>query len=259
MPAHSLDEGAWRLDTFVAPKGSLNGPTVEIEGAEHRHAFRSSRVRAGDEVRLIDGLGAEALARVESLSRDGATLSILEGRSHARDEGVSLTVVQAIPKGRGMDEVVRRCAELGVDTIVPVVTERCVSRPGGESARDRVERWRAVALAGVKQSRGVFLTNVEPPATLVDIGERVERSDRSVVAWEEESGVSLASVLVRPPAPRALLAVVGPEGGFSADEIVGLRALGVEPVGLGRRVLRSDWAAAALAAVASQMLGGLLP
>lgn len=256
----SLDEASvWRLRTFVVPPDALDGRAVVVEGAEHRHAFGVVRARVGDDVRLIDGEGTEVLARVDAASESRASFSVMERRKHERDDGVSLTIVQSLPKGRGMDEVVRRCAELGVASIVPVVSERTVSRPDVETAERRLERWRAVALAAVKQSRGVFLTNVEPLAALDEVGALVSGSERAFVAWEEEGGVSLLSALGRAPKPRSLLAVVGPEGGLSSSEVEALGAMGAEPVGLSRRVLRADWAAAALAAMASHSLGGLLP
>ena len=259
MESHSLDSGSlWRLDTFIVPPGSLTDRVVPLAGDEFRHALAASRTRPGDMVRLIDGEGAEVLARLEGVEGAEARFEVLERRAHRRDEAVSLTIVQALPKGRGMDDVVRRCSELGVDAVVPVTTDRTIVKLRPEAVPRRVERWRALAASAAKQSRGVFLTRVLEPTTLSDVGALVREADLALVAWEEEGRASLSAAL-RESSPTRIVAVVGPEGGLDESEIASLKTLGARPVGLGRRVLRSDWAAAALAAVVANELGGLLP
>ena len=253
------DKSAWRLDTFIAPPGSIQGGAVALEGPERRHAFDVARTRVGDTVRLIDGDGSEALARVDAIGRTLASLTVLESRVHPREGNVELTIVQGLPKSRGMDEVVRRCAELGVAEVVPVTTERTISRSGSRSDRERLERWRSIAVAAAKQSRGVFITEVAPVARLVDLDARVAGAELAVVAWEEEGDTSLSAALSAAGRPSRVLAVVGPEGGLTADEVRMLSSTGARPVGLGRRILRADWAGAAVAAMVSSQLGGLLP
>ena len=253
------DASAWRLDTFLVPSGSLGGGAVVLEGSERHHAFDVARTREGAVVRLIDGEGAEALARVDDVGRARASLTILESRSHSREDGVALTIVQALPKSRGMDEVVRRCAELGVAQVIPVTTERTLTRGSARPQRDPLTRWRSIALAATKQSRGVFLTDVAPVAPLADIVDRVAGAERAVVAWEGETGTTLSDALSGPPSPRRVLAVIGPEGGLTSGEVDTLASAGARPVGLGRRILRADWAAAALSAIVASELGGLLP
>jgi 16S rRNA (uracil1498-N3)-methyltransferase len=254
----SMRRPSWKLDTYIVPAGSLAGASVRLDGPEHRHAFSAARARVGDTVRLIDGEGVEALARVDSAVRSGASLAILETVAHRREDGTSLTVVQGLPKGRGFDEVVRRCAELGVATVVPVETERTVSRPKESAGRERLDRWRAVSVAAAKQSRAVFLTEVSPVTTLDDAAGLIAGCDAAFVAWEE-GGTPLADALREAGSPRRLLAVVGPEGGLTASEVDALRQRGAVTVALGARILKADWAAAAMAAMISSALGGLLP
>jgi 16S rRNA (uracil1498-N3)-methyltransferase len=246
------------MDTFRVPPGSLVGRATVIDGPEGHHAIDVVRVRPGDFVRLIDGEGAEAIARVDAAAHSEATLSIIEIRSHERRSGVELTVVQALLKGRAFDEVVRRCSELGVAEIVPVVTARTIGKLPAGAEESRLARWEAVALAAVKQSRGVFVPRIGAVRDLAAIGDLVGEHDRTLVAWEEESERGLADALGT-PAPQRILLVVGPEGGLAADEVERLVAAGATPMSAGRRVLRADWAAAAVAAMISCEVGGLLP
>lgn len=246
------------MDTFRVKPGSLGVRETVVDGPEGHHAVDVVRVRTGDLVRLIDGEGTEAIARVDSAERSVAEVSVVEERLHERPGSVHLTVVQALLKGRAFDDVVRRCTELGVAEIVPARTSRSIGKipPGAEESR--VARWEAVALAAVKQSRGVFLPRIAPVADLAAAGELVAGCDMGLIAWEEETGASLKQALAG-GAPRRILLVVGPEGGLAAEEVDALAAAGAVPVGVGRRVLRADWAAAAVSAMISYEVGGLLP
>jgi 16S rRNA (uracil1498-N3)-methyltransferase len=246
------------MDTFRVKAGSLVGRAAVIDGPEGHHAVDVVRVRPGDIVRLIDGEGAEAIARVDAAAHSEAALSIVELRSHDRRVSVELTVVQALLKGRALDEVVRRCSELGVAEIVPVLTARTIGKISSDTEKSRLARWEAIALAAVKQSRGVFVPRIAGVSDVTGICGLIGDYDRALVAWEEESETGLRDVLST-PAPSRILLVVGPEGGLAADEVERLVAAGATPVGAGRRVLRADWAAAAVAVMISYELGGLLP
>jgi len=252
------DSGTWRMDTFRVKAGSLVGREAVVDGPEGHHAVDVVRVRPGDLVRLIDGEGVEAIARVDAAAHSEAALSIIELRSHERSGSVELTVVQALLKGRAFDEVVRRCSELGVAEIVPVITARTIGKISSDTEKSRLARWEAVALSAVKQSRGVFVPRLAGVSDVAAVCGLVGQYDRALVAWEEETERGLRDVL-GDPTPRRVILVVGPEGGLAADEVEALVAAGATPVSAGRRVLRADWAAAAVAAMISYELEGLLP
>jgi 16S rRNA (uracil1498-N3)-methyltransferase len=253
------DASAWRLDTFLVPPGALGDRAVVLDGAEAHHALHVVRAAAGDVIRLIDGEGVEALGRVDRVDTSRAWLAIIERRVHRREDGVELTLVQALLKRRGFSEVVRRATELGVAGVVPVTTERSVGRVPDGSEDERSARWTSVARSALKQSRGVYLPRIERARPLSEIGPVLAGADLGLVAWEEERGVSLAARLSEADGPRRIALVVGPEGGLSAAEIATLASLGAEPVSVGRRVLRADWAGPAAAAMIASAVGGLLP
>jgi 16S rRNA (uracil1498-N3)-methyltransferase len=251
------DRSLWRLDTFLLPPGRLSGGDVVVDGPEGHHAVHVLRVRPGTLVRVIDGEGVEAIGRVARVASGSADVEIIESRSHARSEGASLTIAQGLLKDRGFDEVVRRCTELGVAEIVPLLTARVQVRSGGAGAR--TERWRAVAGAALKQSRGVFAPRIHEPQTLEELIGRLRAGGGTYVAWEEEQSLSLRDALRQDGAPRLIVGVVGPEGGLAAAEVRALEGAGGRVVSLGRRILRADWAAAAVAAAVAHETGGLLP
>jgi len=258
MTGGALDSGsAWMLPTYFAETGALEQTTLRLGGEEGRHAARAARARPGELIRLIDGSGVEAAARVLSATEE-LELEIVERRQHSRSEGVELIVGQAILKGRDFDEPARRLAELGAARVVPLLTERVVPRVDPDTLARRAERWRSVLAAATKQSRGVFRTELGPPASLDDFAEAVSQADARFVAWEE-GGIAIGDALRDVGPPATVACVVGPEGGLSAGEVDSLRDVGFSAVGLGRRILRADWAAAAVAAIVSARVGGLLP
>lgn len=248
----------WRLNTFRVPPGRLDDRQVKIEGAEGHHAVSVMRVSAGERVRLIDGEGAEAVGSVVSIASSSATVDVEEVRTHRRADGVELTVAQGLLKGRAFDEVVRRCSEVGVSEILPLATTRSVGRIAPDAWPTRRDRWEAVALAATKQSRGVFVPRIGPVTTPEHLGDLVPGFGAAIVAWEEESGGGLTEVIAGRSSDRLLL-VVGPEGGLEPAEVSALVGRGALSVGLGRRILKADWAAAATAAVIGSEVGGLLP
>jgi 16S rRNA (uracil1498-N3)-methyltransferase len=253
------DASAWRLDTFLVPPRTLGDPTVVLDGAEGHHALHVVRAAEGDVVRLVDGEGVEALARIDGARASQASLSILERKTHRREEGALLTLVQALLKGSGFSEVVRRATELGVAALVPVTTERSVGRVPKGREDDRAARWLAVARSALKQCRGVYLPRIEAVRPLSAVGPFLAEAQLGLVAWEEEQVAGIREVIARAGRPRRIALVVGPEGGLSAAEIEVLASLGARPVSVGRRVLRADWAGPAAAAMVASAVGGLLP
>jgi len=262
------DAETWRLDTFIVPPGSLAGGTCVVSGREGHHGADVMRVREGDTVRLIDGAGEEALARVDSVEDAMLACTVTESRTHGRERTTALTVAQAVLKGRSLDDVVRRLAELGTAGIRPLVTERTIGRIPPDALESRLDRWRSIAAAAVKQSRGVFLPEIAEPVDVAGLAALVGEYDLALVAWEDEGGATLADVLSEAAeqdtggavgSAASILLIIGPEGGFSGSEVALLRDAGAMSVSVGRRVLKADWAAAAIAAMISYELGGLLP
>ncbi len=268
------NDSIWRLTTFLVPPGAIGGADVVIDGPEGHHAADVLRVRPGDTVRVIDGEGMEALGTVAESGGGVVRATCIETRKYSRSDGVLLTVAQALLKGRAFDDVIRRCSELGVGRIIPLSTERSIGRIPSDALESRLDRWRGIAAAATKQSRGVFLPLIESPHEVVGFESMVHEADVALIAWEEESAAGLADALrvrVRDSAPRdvvgsprrhspeSILLIVGPEGGLSGDEVEMLKGFGAAPVSAGRRILKADWAAAAIAAMVSSERGGLLP
>jgi len=185
---------------------------------------------------VFDGAGREFRARVERVSRDGADLALL-GESAALDEpSVRLTLAQAVLKGDKMDDVVRDATMMGVAAIVPLVSAHTVAhmKPGGAPAR-----WRRIAVASAKQCRRAVLPSIDVGITFDDWLAR-DAAEVKLILVEPAAAALEKDVELTHAAPRSASLLVGPEGGWSADEINRAHRTGYRPLTLGRRTLRAD-------------------
>jgi 16S rRNA (uracil1498-N3)-methyltransferase len=220
----------------------VSSDPVAVTGEEARHAVRVLRIRPGERVTVADGRGSVVEGPVLEAGRD--LVVGVAGRRHEPRARPSLLVVQAIPKRGKLDGVVQKLTELGADAFRPVATERSVARwdgPKGRAQRDRLE---AIAREAAKQSRRAWLPSVEPPGSL----DALEPLPRATFLLHEEAVRRLGEALPV-ERPEAVAILVGPEGGFTPEEVSRLAGRGAQPVTLGPSILRTETAALAAAVV----------
>ena len=207
------------MHRFFAPSLDPGDETVTLPRDEAVHLTRVLRLTSGDTVAVFDGRGHEFLARVTAAGRHDVRLQILSRLEPPPEPAVALTLVQAVLKGEKMDDIVRDAVMLGVAAIHPIVTKRTETTVAAMIKGARLDRWRRIALASVKQSRRATLPEIRSPLRLEDFLDEPPAAVRLMLV---EPGTSAA---VEPigslrggatPADAAVL--VGPEGGWSAEE-----------------------------------------
>jgi len=231
---------------FYAPGLANASSTVDLPREEAEHLSRVLRLRPGDPVQVFDGRGREFGGRVGQVARAAATV-ILEGEvTPASEPSVRLTLVQAVPKGDGMDRIVRDATMLGVAAILPLVSARAEVSLRRLEAAKRVERWQRIAVASVKQCGRAVVPAVLQPETFDGCFGRAEAARRYLLTEPGPLSADAVGVssLAGQPAPASAAIVVGPEGGWTADELEAARRVGCMPLTLGPRTLRADAAAA---------------
>lgn len=227
----------------------LVGPSATLAGAEAHHLLHVLRAKAGDEVVLFDGSGAEFLARVEKSGRSSVELAILAQQAVDRELSIPITIGVALPKGDRQKWLVEKLTELGVRKLVPLETERGVAQP----VTSALERLRRSVVEASKQCGRNRLLEIAAAQTLsVFLHEASEGSTRWLA---HPVGAPLrqqfnATAPTR-PAVSSLYVAVGPEGGFSDGEAAQAVAAGWQLVSLGERILRIETAAAFLAVAGS--------
>jgi 16S rRNA (uracil1498-N3)-methyltransferase len=247
---------------FYAPRGSFSDDGVVLSAEESRHLRDVLRLRAGEEVYVFDGEGREfACVIAEAGGRGGAASLEVRGESEppSPESPLELTLAVALLKGEKFDLVVQKATELGASRVEPVVTARADVRPRDErDSERRVERWRRLALEASKQSGRARVPAVEHPQTFDRLVSRAAREGETRLLFSERGGAGLGSLSGElKTRPSALVALVGPEGGWDEEELSLARAHGWTLVTLGGRTLRAETAAVTVCALLQHIFGDL--
>ena len=213
------------------------GSEIELPSAEGRHATRSRRLRTGDEVTLFDGRGRTCTGRISRI--EGERVIVKVGEAAAPSTARSVVIASALPKGKRLAWMIQKLAELGVTEFIPVAFRRSVVRWTPSTA----QRMEKIAIEAAKQSDRSDLMRLKPE---VDVAQLATMPGPAYIAVPGAS----QSLLDAARGQAGARVIIGPEGGFEADEVETLRT--AEPVSLGRTVLRVETAAIAAAAVLGQ-------
>src|SRR5215831_20590496 len=223
----------------IAPERIRDG-RVLFDRDESRHLARVLRLRPGDTVLATDGAGREYTVRLETVG-DEATGTVLGVGTSERESPIRITLLQAVPKGDKMESIVRASTELGATRIVPALTARTIVTLDSGRWRDRARRWQRVAKEAAKQCGRAVVPPVEAPQPLVDALDLVEKADLLLCSYEGAVvaaggqgegearllGTTLAASLpLTLPAGSHIALLIGPEGGFSLDEVSEVRRRG---------------------------------
>jgi 16S rRNA (uracil1498-N3)-methyltransferase len=185
---------------------------------------------------VIDGTGVERIVALTVVTPTEVTGQVVDTRE-TPEPTLRLALLQGVPKGAKMDDVVRMGTELGVSEFFPFLSARTVAQ-----GRGRTERWQRIAVESAKQSRRRDVPVVHEPALLSDALAHIAGYHRIIILWEEAQERTLAAVLASAAIPSSVAIIVGPEGGLSAHEVDAAVARGAVPVTLGPLILRTETA-----------------
>ncbi len=252
--------------TRVFVEGELqSGSVVELPRETGAHLARVLRARSGDAVVLFNGDGREFTGTIEKVHGSRVSAAIGAARSIDRESPLRLTLVQCVPRGDRMDFIVQKATELGVANIVPVLSQRSVVRLDDGQAASKQAHWRAVALSACEQCGRNRLPDVATPLPLLSyLGALPRATAGEALRLVMEPGTARGSGLdvgtvdaaSAAPAARAQIAI-GPEGGFTPEELDAFDLSAFRRVALGPRVLRTETAAIAAIAVLQARFGDL--
>jgi 16S rRNA (uracil1498-N3)-methyltransferase len=226
---------------------SIEGPPLE--------ALRFQGGRKGKIVTLIDSGGNHFRGRVLSLSNKEASILVFEAFSSPTESSIEIVLLQALPEKERMEWIIQKATELGVSAIVPFHSERSVSLAERDAKQKKSHRWQEVALKAVEQSRRAKVPTVEPYRSFRETLEGCRGEGLKILLWEKR-GEPLKKILSQDP-PKRILAMVGPEGGFTEEEVELAKRKGFIPIKLGQRILRTETAAIILVAILQYELGDL--
>lgn len=224
---------------FIEPP--ITSDHATLTGSEVHHLAGVMRAKVGDEISLFDGSGAEFTGRIELLKKDCCELAILARAEVSREPAIAITAGVALPKGDRQKWLVEKLTELGVTELVPLLTRRGVVQPGEQAAA----RLRRSVIEASKQCGRNRLLEISSP---VECCEWFAATEASSIRLLADPGGAALSTLQGPLLSKRVHFAVGPEGGFTPEEVAAAKSAGWQAVSLGRSILRIETAAIAVSA-----------
>ena len=227
---------------------NINDTSVVINGEDAHHISSVLRMKIGDEIFVSDGNGRDLVCRITSLSDEEVAAEIISARE-GTELAVDIVLYQSLPKADKMEMIIQKCTELGVKRIVPVESSRCVVKLDQKSGAKKLERWQKIAKSASEQSQRGVIPEI---SSVMSWNEAIKDSaelEKAVVCYEGKSATdTLKTLLSGAGSLKSIGIFVGPEGGYSENEISAAAGVGIEAVSLGRRILRTETAGMALIA-----------
>ncbi len=243
-----------RYRSFMFPEATVEDDVIVLDARESHHLVRVFRAKVGETVEVLDGKGRKYQGRLDEANAKGARISVDSVEEQVR-VGPSVTLLQAVPKGKAMDLILRMATEIGASTIQPIFTEQGEVQIKGERLHSKLEKWRLTMIEACKQCGLAHLPALAEPLSLKQAVTAQPENALRIVASLEEGSRPLADVLAANTKVDVIEVAVGPEGDFSVGEYQHLREAGFQPVRLGTNVLRAETAAAYILSVVDQLTG----
>ncbi len=235
---------------FVAP---FDGGTAVISGQDAHHIARVLRMQVGDSLTLCDAHGTDYACEILSIDDGEVSLRVCERVPSVTEPTTEVTLYQGLPKSEKMEWIIQKCVEIGITRIVPVAMSRCVVKLTSADGEKKRSRWQKIAAGAAEQSGRGIVPEVTVPISFNAMLSALK--NEYAVTFYEGGGVSL-STLVGENTQQVSI-VIGPEGGFSLDEIEKLRENGAHIATLGKRILRCETAPLVALSVIMQLTGNM--
>ncbi len=234
-----MDGGDLLMSRFFSD--IIEDDIITLSEEDSKHLAKVLRVRMGEEIEVCDGKGMEYLAEVSEISPKCVKARIIKKEVSSQEPKVKVTVFQGLPKGSKMELIIQKCVVIGVADIVPVATSRAVVKLDEEKAGGKVDRWNKISLEAAKQSSRAVVPKIHTPVSFDDAIKKASEYDLKIIPYEKHDETGFKTFLSE-NTPETVAVFIGPEGGFEEAEIEKAISLGIKPVSLGKRILRTETA-----------------
>lgn len=240
------------------PNLSPDRPSIQLSSDESHHLVAVNRAREGAPVVVFDGKGSEWFCELKEANKRAATL---EGQRFLLHDPLpySIALAQAIPKGKGLEGIIRKATELGIQDVYPLVTERTETRIKGDRVQSKSDKWLTAAIEGAKQSGNPFLPRIHPLSEIEDFLEKAAPNlALKLIASLQPNTITLKAAIesLSKDSAKSGVFLVGPEGDLSHSEYERINAAGFQPITLGPYVLKCETAATSAISILRYEWGG---
>ncbi len=240
---------------FFVDASQIEDGSVLIEGKDAHHIKNVLRMKKGETIYLSCGDEWEYTCDIEEFLQNGVRAKIIDIQKPGQELPCKITLFQCLPKKEKMELIIQKSVELGVFSIVPVESARCIAKNDPKKIDNKLSRWNAIAQAAAKQSKRLIEPTVEKPVAFKEALKLLKEKDVAFVPYERAEGMKKTRELFQNIASgQSVGLLIGPEGGFEEKEIEAAKEAGLETVSLGKRILRTETAGPAVLAILMYLL-----
>tara|TARA_B100001123_G_C15213151_1_gene988120 strand:- start:407 stop:1138 length:732 start_codon:yes stop_codon:yes gene_type:complete len=227
------------MHRFFVGKTNILNNSIVIQGSDAAHISTVLRLRSGDEIQVFDGKGLIYLVRLEDVKNRSVKGEIVSSKKVDTESPLKIHLGQSLIKGNKFDVVLRKSVELGVQTITPLLTERTILKGDNDK---KIPRWKKIIEESSKQCGISSIPEISESVTkLDDYCRQAKSSNLKLMFWEMETEKGLKDI--KPiNTPLSVNILIGPEGGFTLEEVETARSYGFQTLGLGPRIFRAETA-----------------
>ena len=245
------------MSTFFVNPDAITPSTIRITGDLLHHLRDSLRLRPGDSLVLNDGCGTRYRVEVTHLTSQAIDSRIIDRQTEPTHKTSPIVLGQSLIKGDKMDWVIQKATELGVDRVVPIHAIHSVVKLRTDRADHQLARWQRIALEAAQQSECWSVPHIDDPATFSQLVTGRDTFSSKIILAERSKGTSLQTIPLPIGLHDTMLLLIGPEGGWSLEELSLARDQGYTAVTLGTRILRAETAAIAAISILQARIGEL--
>ncbi len=245
------------MHRFFVPSQTFQDDRVMVRGALVHQLRDVLRMRPGDEIALLDNTGWAYRVELATVERDIVRGRVLEKWKLETEPRTHITLYQGVLKGQKFDWVLQKGTDLGISAFVPMLCSRSVMSSVDDINPARVDRWERIIAEAAEQSGRAVLPRLTGAMNFSDACAAAGQNSLSLIPWENERSTGLAQALKSMPETRHLNLFVGPEGGFTDEEIAFANKRGLVSVSLGPRILRAETAGLVAASAVLYAMGDM--
>lgn len=231
---------------FFVDDAQIGKEFITIIGSDVNHIKNVLRMKPGEKIRVSNQKGQDYFCSIIELGDDFVQADILDSEAANTELSSKIYLFQALPKGDRMETVIQKAVELGVHEIIPVAMKYCVVKLDAKKAENKRKRWQAIAESAAKQSKRSLIPVVHEVMSFKEALSYAKECKVNLVPYENERGMEATKEAVLELKKDDTISVmIGPEGGFSEEEIELVKEENMKIISLGKRILRTDTAAVA--------------
>ncbi|MBU8911279.1 MAG: 16S rRNA (uracil(1498)-N(3))-methyltransferase [Desulfobacterales bacterium] len=243
------------MQKFIIQKINSIPSKAKIKGQDAKHISKVLRLNKGDRIGVTDGDGKDFTAVITFISPAGIELDIIDKYDSLTESPIDITLCSGMLKDKKMDLVIKHLTQLGIQKWIPFFCERSIPTPDAKRMENRRKRWETIAGESLKQCRRSRLPRIAMPLTFEKLLNQSASYDLKIAFWEKAT--QRLNTLEKTSSNKKILILVGPEGGFSKNEISSAVEKGFLSYSLGPRILRAETASIASCTLIQHILGDI--